>query len=153
MTSSVSPVITTATRADLTDVVALLSAQFEEHRIDAGDIGRGAAGLIDEPSRGAIFLASLPEDPRRRIGLAVLAFTWTLEHGGQVAWLDELYVVPALRGASVGTTLLEHALAAARTAGCAAVDLEVDADHRRVEGLYQRKGFTRLDRNRWALRL
>src|SRR4051812_16592290 len=114
MTLSVRPAITTATRADLSDVVALLSAQFDEHHIDAGDIGRGAAGLIDERSRGAIFLASLEGE---RVGIAVLAFTWTLEHGGQVAWLDELYVVPALRATGIGSALLVHAVEAARAAG------------------------------------
>lgn len=150
MPSRPESILATATAVDLPDVVALLSAQFGEHRIDAGDIGRAALGLIQDPSRGAIFLASIDG---ARVGAAVLAFTWTLEHGGLVAWLDELYVIPSLRDAGIGSALLAHALSVARSAGCLAVDLEVDADHARVEGLYERHGFVRLPRSRWALRL
>ena len=76
--------IATATTSDLPDVVALLAAQFGEHHIDAGDIVRAALGLIQNPSRGTGFLASIDD---ARVGVAVLAFTWTLDHGGLVAWL------------------------------------------------------------------
>jgi len=34
-----------------------------------------------------------------------------------------------------------------------AIDLEVDADHVRVESLYQRFGFRPLSRSRWARKL
>jgi GNAT superfamily N-acetyltransferase len=140
------PRIETARAADLDDVVALLGAQFREHDIDAGDIGSAALGLIEDASRGAVFLATVDT---ARVGIAAMPFTWTLEHGGKVAWLDELYVVPAHRGAGLGTLLLDHALAFARAAGC----LAVDADHERVGALYLRKGFQRLPRTRWALKL
>jgi GNAT superfamily N-acetyltransferase len=150
MSSNAVPRITTATRADLADCVALLSAQFDEHRIDVADLNRAALGLIDEPSRGAIFLASTRDT---RVGIAALSHTWALGHGGTIAWLDELYVIPSMRQNGIGTALLSHALLQARATGCLAVDLEVDSDHARVEGLYERHGFTRLRRSRWALRL
>jgi ribosomal protein S18 acetylase RimI-like enzyme len=144
------PVIRTASPHDLADVVALLGAQFGEHDIDVDDLSAAALGLLEEPSRGAIFLA---EVGGARVGIAVLAHTWTLEHGGPVTWLDELYVVPSLRGAGIGSALLEHAIAAARAAGMRAVDLEVDAAHARAESLYARQGFERLPRARFALTL
>ena len=142
--------IATAGAADLRDVVALLGAQFAEHDIDVSDLERAALGLLEHPSRGAILLASIGG---ARVGIAVLAFTWTLEHGGHVAWLDELYVVPAQREHGVGRALLAHAITHARASGCVAIDLEVDAEHARVESLYERHGFERLHRSRWALRL
>jgi GNAT superfamily N-acetyltransferase len=84
------------------------------------------------------------------IGIAVLAYTWTLEHGGRVAWLDELFVDAAHRGRGVGLAMLRRALEVAAAAGCRAVDLEVDADHERAEHLYEREGFRLLSRHRWA---
>ena len=150
MTSRAAPTLTMATADDLADVVALLSAQFDEHGIDAGDVARGARGLIESPERGAIFLATVDGT---RVGIAAMPFTWTLEHGGLVAWLDELYVLPSMRDRGIGRALLDHVLAAARAAGCLAIDLEVDTSHARVERLYERRGFTRLPRTRFALRL
>jgi GNAT superfamily N-acetyltransferase len=132
-------------------VVTLVRSQFEEHEIElTGDtLSEAVRGLLTDRLRGAVFLASDP-DP---IGVAVAAFTWTLEHGGLVAWLDELFVVPAHRGRGVGRELLLHVLDAAREAGCRAVELEVDAEHARAEHLYRREGFAPLSRRRWSTRL
>jgi GNAT superfamily N-acetyltransferase len=85
--------------------------------------------------------------------VAVLAFAWALEHGGLVAWLDELFVVPERRGGGMGRELLRRALEVARERGCRAVDLEVDSEHARAERLYERERFASLSRKRWVRRL
>jgi GNAT superfamily N-acetyltransferase len=132
--------------------VRLLQAQFDEHQIalSADSLDRAVARLIEMPERGALLLAL---DRGVPVGLAALAYTWTLEHGGLVAWLDELYVVPERRGQGLGTALLAAARRVATGAGCAAIELEVDAVHRRAENLYHRAGFEPLRRSRWSLRL
>jgi GNAT superfamily N-acetyltransferase len=76
-----------------------------------------------------------------------------VEHGGRVAWLEELYVVPARRNAGIGQLLLDEVLQTAKGLGCLAVDLEVDVEHARAEHLYERAGFRRLRRMRWTLGL
>jgi GNAT superfamily N-acetyltransferase len=136
---------------DLDAVVRLLADQFREHDIvlDMPELREGVRGLISDPDRGAVILAGDPEP----IGIAALAYTWTLEHGGLVAWLDELFVVPEHRGQGTGRALLVRALGVARDKGCRAVDLEVDLHHSRAERLYQREGFSALPRQRWAKRL
>lgn len=145
------PMTTTiqATPAELSHVRGLLRAQFEDHAItlDEAAFDRGLIRMLQDPSLGRILLAI---EGDHAIGLAVLAFTWTLEHGGLVAWLDELYVVPARREGGVGRHLLQEALRTAREAGCAAVELEVESDHARAENLYAREGFERLPRRRWV---
>ena len=140
--------IEVATEETLDAVLALLGAQYAEHAIDlpGSTLREATRVLVGEPQRGAILLACDPGP----IGLAVLAFTWTLEHGGNVAWLDELYVVPAHRGRRVGEELLQRALELARRAGCRAVELEVDVGHARAEHLYERAGFAPLSRKRWS---
>jgi GNAT superfamily N-acetyltransferase len=136
---------------DLDAVVALLTSQFDEHRIDLErqELRDAVAGLLADVSRGAALIARDP-DP---IGVAVLAYTWTLEHGGRVAWLDELFVVAEGRARGVGRALLVEAIEVARRAGCRAVELEVDVEHERAEHLYEREGFAPLSRRRWAKRL
>jgi ribosomal protein S18 acetylase RimI-like enzyme len=53
----------------------------------------------------------------------------------------------------LGTALLVAARKVATDAGCATIELEVDATHRRAENLYQRAGFEALRRSRWSLSL
>lgn len=137
---------------DASDAVRLLAAQFDEHQIalPAARLASAVAGLVGPAGRGAMLLAREAEHP---VGLAALSYVWTLEHGGLVAWLDELYVVPDRRGHGVGSALLERAAALAREAGCLAIDLEVDREHSRAESLYERAGFKRLPRSRWVRKL
>jgi GNAT superfamily N-acetyltransferase len=133
-------------------VLPLLEAQFEGHAIDLrGDaLRRAVRGLVEIPGRGAILAAEIEG---KVVGVAVLAYTWTLEHGGLCTWLDELFVEEAAREKGVGTALLHQAMKVARADGCAAMDLEVDRDHARVESLYAREGFTSLPRRRFARKL
>jgi GNAT superfamily N-acetyltransferase len=143
--------IETATGGHLDDALTLLAHQFEEHGIDLAPSTLRAAvqGLVAGPGRGAVLMAYDPEP----VGIAVLAFTWTLEHGGRVAWLDELFVLERRRNEGVGVALLHRGLEVAAAAGCLAIDLEVDVDHQRAERLYEREGFRRLTRRRWTKRL
>ena len=136
---------------DLDAVVRLLAEQFREHGIalDTPELREGVRGLIADSGRGAVLFADDPEP----LGVAVLAYTWTLEHGGLVAWLDELYVIPQRRGEGSGWALLAAAIDLATRAGCSAIELEVDAAHRRSENLYRRAGFLPLARSRWSQRL
>jgi GNAT superfamily N-acetyltransferase/catechol 2,3-dioxygenase-like lactoylglutathione lyase family enzyme len=132
--------------------VRLLQAQFEEHAIalSADRLEAVVATLIETPELGALLLALDSDDP---VGLAALAYALTLEHGGLVAWLDELYVLPERRGEGLGAALLARACELSRSAGCMAIELEVDAGHRRAESLYRREGFEPLARSRWSKRL
>lgn len=137
---------------DLDAVTVLLAAQLREHavHIALADLAFAVEGLAHDPARGALLVA---DDAGAVVGVACLAHTWTLEHGGLVAWLDELYVVPARRGEGIGTRLLEAALRAARALGCVAMELEVDERHARAEPLYRLHGFRPLARRRWSLSL
>lgn len=130
--------------------IRLLQAQFDEHQIllSPDRLDAAVSGMIENRERGTMLLAHEDAQP---VGLAALSYTWTLEHGGLVAWLDELYVLPPCRGRGLGTALLHAAQNIAKSAGCAALELEVEATHRRAENLYQRAGFEPLPRARWAL--
>ena len=135
--------------ADRPALLALMRAQFREHHIDLSDegIARAIEGVLREPSLGRILVATLAGTT---VGFAALSFMWTYEHGGRAAWLEELYVEPTYRGGGIGQALLRSVYQLAAECGAVALDLEVEATHRRVEQLYARHGFTRLDRSRWS---
>jgi GNAT superfamily N-acetyltransferase len=117
----------------------------------APDLDSALRGIAAREDRGRVLVARRVRDGAA-VGLAVLPFTWTVEHGGLCAWLDELYVIPELRARGIGTRLLLAAIDVVRDAGCRAMDLEVDAEHDRVERLYLRYGFRALPRRRFTLR-
>jgi len=95
----------------------------------------------------------LAKEAGRSVGIALNVYTWTVEQCGEIAWLEELYVVPDRREAGIGAKLLRHAIEAARDRGCLSIDLEVDAGHARAANLYRRAAFRPLDRKHWTLPL
>jgi GNAT superfamily N-acetyltransferase len=142
--------IRSCTPADHSQARTLLAAQLEEHDIPTDSLDPALEGALSDPSRALVLLAEQDGQP---IGVAYLAFTWTLEHGGKSAWLEELYVAPPYRGTGVGTTLLQAALSEATARGCLAMDLEVETAHARAANLYRRTGFHPHTRSRWVKKL
>jgi GNAT superfamily N-acetyltransferase len=141
--------IQTAQPADLAPILQLLHTQLQEHDIVLTEEAlQGATQrLIEDHALGRILTALLDGE---LVGVAVISFLWTLEHGGPTAWLDEVYVEPSRRGAGIGRELVEAAMQVARDSGCIALDLEVDAGHDAAERLYERMGFRRHRRVRWV---
>jgi ribosomal protein S18 acetylase RimI-like enzyme len=138
-----------AVPTDLGNLLDLLENQFNENQIpfEAESQIAALSYFLAHKELGLVLIA-LEED--QAVGFAVITLTWTLEHGGKSAWVDELFVLPEYRNEGLGSTLLEGVLEAARNLGCRAVDLEVVVDQSRAERLYQRYGFRKLERNRWV---
>ncbi len=137
---------------DLPGLLHLMQKQFLEHEIEF-DLDQLEAAIIHLLTHEELGFALTAKDGDQSVGIAVIPFAWTLEHGGKSAWLDELYVLPGYRNAGIGTLLIERLMKEAEKAGCLAVDLEVEVDHRRVEALYERMGFEKLARSRWVRRV
>jgi ribosomal protein S18 acetylase RimI-like enzyme len=143
--------LTPGMTAEVAAVTALLEAQLDEHALPIPTVGGGivgvVAGMLERPERGFILCAKAKE---RVIGVAYLPSTWTLEHGGPVIWLDELYIVPELRNSGIGGKLLREAMRQAAARGYVVMDLEVEESHTRAANLYRRTGFSELPRRRFS---
>lgn len=75
-------------------------------------------------------------------GLALLRFRPALWSKGLEAYLQELYVVPALRGQGIGRALLERAMDLARERGADGIDLNTGETDTAARALYESMGFT-----------
>jgi GNAT superfamily N-acetyltransferase len=137
-----------ATVEDLPRLVELLGRQMEEHELasDFEALARAAEAVFNRPELGRFVVAAANS---RVVGVAYVAFLHSMEHGGTVPLLEELYVVPECRGSGIGGALLQHVVKEWSIAPGRPLELEVDASHRQVEAFYARHGFTRRDRTRW----
>jgi ribosomal protein S18 acetylase RimI-like enzyme len=75
-------------------------------------------------------------------GLALLRFRPALWSGGLEAYLQELYVVPGLRGRGIGRALLQRAIDLSRERGADGIDLNTGETDTAARGLYESMGFT-----------
>jgi ribosomal protein S18 acetylase RimI-like enzyme len=75
-------------------------------------------------------------------GLALLRFRPALWSEGLEAYLQELYVVPELRGRGIGRALMERTLELVRERGADGIDLNTGETDTAARGLYESMGFT-----------
>ena len=76
-------------------------------------------------------------------GYALLAHTWSQESGGDVIWVEELYVLPQFRGKGLGTAFFEELRR--KYPHASRFRLELEPDNERAEKLYRKMGFDFLE--------
>ena len=81
-------------------------------------------------------------------GFAQLRYRpWVYSAGPNAhAYLEELYVVPALRGRGMGRALLDLALQTARSEGATQIELGTSETDEAARSLYESAGFTNRER-------
>lgn len=141
-----------ATPRDRGDLLRLFRAQYDEHAIEISDarLAVGVDGVLSDARRGMIIVA---REGNAVIGFAGVTFLWSFEHGGRAAWLEELFVIPSRRGKGIGGALIEETIDRARSRGCSALDLEVEASQARAVHLYLRHDFVQHTRSRFVRKL
>ena len=130
-------------------VIGLFEAQLQEHGIttSSDDLRKVAQTIIADRRYGFMLVASAPDG--NPIGVAYASSLLSLEHGGVSGWVEELYVLPDWRGRGIGSRLIAEVIARARELGWRALDLEVDASHKRAISLYTRHQFQPHARSRF----
>jgi ribosomal protein S18 acetylase RimI-like enzyme len=128
-----------ATPADAPTFGRLLHAfnvEFDEPIPEADVIAERAAPLIENGEVVVLFAGEGPD------GFAQLRFRPSLYTGALDVYIEELYVVPELRGRGIGRALLEAAMDHARERGAAHIELTTSEDDVAARSLYASAGFT-----------
>jgi len=116
------------------------NTEFETPTPDADAFAEQFRDLLGHDD--VVVLLSGDESPT---GFAFLTLRPTPYYDGPLAQLEELYVVPDLRGGGIGTALLTASVEAVRAAGSEEMHIgvdEVDTDTRRF---YERHGFVNIE--------
>ena len=112
------------------------NTEYEEETPPVAELTRHAERMLREGEMTVLLGGSGPD------GLALLRFRPSIWTEQQEAYLQELYVVPALRGRGIGQALMEAILAICRAHDAAWIELNTGESDVAARGLYEKLGFT-----------
>jgi GNAT superfamily N-acetyltransferase len=132
-----------ATIEDIAGIASLVQRYWEYESVEGFDrprIETALGALLAEPDRGACWVA---ETEGRLCGYLLAAFMFSLEHGGSMAEIDELFVSWEMRSLGVGALLLARAEGELAQRGLVRLQLQVGVANERARNFYARHGFRR----------
>jgi len=97
--------------------------------------------LTDNAQRGKILVF---KDEELVVGYSILVYYWSNEFGGEIVFIDELYLKPEYRSRSIGTDFLQYIVQASQ-AKFKAIFLEVFPSNEKAFRFYTRNGFVRIE--------
>ena len=141
-----------ASRADLADLLELMREFYAEagYPLTADRARAAFLPLLDAGGPGQVWLADLDGQVA---GHLVLTFCYSMEYGGRSAFIDDLFVRPALRNRGLGRALMQRARAICEGLDVRAMHLEVARDNGPAQAIYRGTGFESTDRELLTLAL
>lgn len=123
---------------------------FDQLDFDEGRAREGLARLLADPWLGGAWLIRVGGEA---VGYLVVAFGFSLEYGGRIALLDELYLREEKRGQGLGRRALAFFEDLCRARGIHSVHLVVLRGNARARAIYERAGFAAHERDLLSKRL
>ena len=141
-----------ASPEDVQRLVALMAEFYAEaaYPLNRRRAAEAFTALLAEERLGRVWFIQADS---RDVGHVIVTLCFSMEYGGLIAFLDDLFVQPAFRRAGLGTAALEEVRAFCAKRGVRAVFVETGQDNVAAQGLYRRVGFVNTDRQLLALRL
>lgn len=124
---------------DASEIARLLhdfNLEYEEPTPEVAELAKTIARLLEEGEITVLLAGAGPD------GLSLFRFRPGIWSPGPETYLQELYVVPALRGQGIGRALLEATIEHARKRGADGIDLNTGETDTAARALYESMGFT-----------
>jgi ribosomal protein S18 acetylase RimI-like enzyme len=124
---------------DAADIARLLhdfNLEYDEPTPEVEELTKTVARLLEEDEITVLLAGAGPG------GLSLFRFRPGIWSAGGETYLQELYVVPSLRGQGIGRGLLEATIELARERGADGIDLNTGETDTAARALYESMGFT-----------
>jgi ribosomal protein S18 acetylase RimI-like enzyme len=115
------------------------NTEYDDYSPGPQAMGKRIAELVESGDVTVLIGGSGPD------GLALLRFRPSLWSVSLDCYLEELYVVPDLRGRGLGQALMEAAIETARAEGAGYMDLGTAETDTAARALYEKMGFSRTE--------
>ncbi len=128
---------------DIGGIASLVERYWEFESIGGFDRTRILtllADLLSQSDRGACWVAESEGVP---CGYLLAVFMFSLEHGGLMAEIDEVFVAREMRSTGVGSLLIAQAERDMAARGLLRLQLQLGIDNHRGRVFYERHGFCR----------
>jgi GNAT superfamily N-acetyltransferase len=130
-----------AALADVGAVASLVARYWEFESIagfDRPQVEAFLTRLLLAPERGACWVAATEGG---LCAYLIAVYMLSLEHGGLMAEIDEIFVSPEMRSLGMGTRLLQHAERDLAQRGLVRLQLQLGVGNHRGRMFYERHGF------------
>ena len=126
----------------LTELLIDLFGQESDFRPDYANQMRGLRLILEQPSRGRIFVL---RSPNQIIGMINLLFTISTAEGGFVILLEDLIIASKFRQQGMGSQLLNYAIDYAKQKNFLRITLLTDRMSDSSIAFFEKHGFERSD--------
>jgi GNAT superfamily N-acetyltransferase len=141
-----------ASPSDVQQLVAMMDEFYAEggYPLNRHRAAEAFAPLLADDRLGYVFFIQAGDVD---VGYVVVTLCYSMEYGGPNAFVDDLFVRQAFRGAGLGTAALTEVRALCAKRGVRAIHVETGRDNAAAQAVYRRVGFTHTDRQLLTLRL
>jgi ribosomal protein S18 acetylase RimI-like enzyme len=141
-----------ASVADLGDLLRLMHEFYEEAGFPL-NLDRARAAFLPLLAPGELGQVWVADFEGQVAGHLVFTFSYSMEYGGRTAFIEDLFVRPALRNRGVGRALVGQARTICERLGVRAMYLEVARSNGPAQAIYRAVGFDSTDRQLLTLAL
>lgn len=132
----------TSRRVTPADAPLLLQMSRDFHIEDGSPLDAAGEATITHVCEGEPLAPGyLLEYDGKPAGFFLLTLGYSIENGGTDGFIDDIYLLPELRGIGLGRTAVQLAMEAAREVGIRVLLLEVEEPNDRAYNLYLKMGF------------
>jgi len=138
--ASVEVTISKVSQLDLSELLPLMRAYCDFYEVAPRDdrLVAMSRSLIEDPSEGVQLIARTEDG--KAVGFATIFWGWSTLDAGRQGLMNDLYVVPDVRGGGVGRALIEHCRGACRKKGVPKLIWETAPDNHTAQRLYDSTG-------------
>lgn len=123
----------------INSVKAFYNSDAVLHRIPEENIYRTFDELMNSETYAQCYIF---EKNGEKAGYALLAKTFSQEAGGEVLWIDEIFILPEFRSQGIGSEFFDYLKS---NCDVARLRLEFCPSNQKAINVYKRQGFTPLN--------